>query len=69
MKTKLTNPTLSLLLGLIATPIICAADPVPVTADNFNRAESHMYFNNSVKGGGSASSILSAWCCRSTTRQ
>ena len=28
-------------------------EPVPVTADNFNRAESHMYFNNSLKGGGS----------------
>jgi hypothetical protein len=25
---------------------------VPVTADNFNRAESHLYFRNSIKGGG-----------------
>jgi hypothetical protein len=30
-----------------------AGNPVPVTADNFNRAESHLYFNNSIKGGGS----------------
>ena len=27
-------------------------EPVPVTEDNFNRAESHMYFKNSIKGGG-----------------
>jgi hypothetical protein len=46
-------------LGL-ALPIVNAAraqsptgNTVPVTADNFNRAESHMYFNNSIKGGGS----------------
>jgi hypothetical protein len=29
------------------------AEPVPVTVDNFNRAESHSYFKNSLKGGGS----------------
>jgi len=28
-------------------------EQVPVTEDNFNRAESHMYFKNSIKGGGS----------------
>jgi hypothetical protein len=29
-------------------------EPVLVTEDNFNRAESHMYFKNSIKGGGKA---------------
>jgi hypothetical protein len=35
------------------TTTTSAATPVTVTADNFNRAESHMYFNNSLKQGGS----------------
>jgi hypothetical protein len=30
-----------------------ATEPVPVTEENFNRAESDMYFKNSIKGGGS----------------
>ena len=30
-----------------------SGNTVPVTADNFNRAESHLYFSNSIKGGGS----------------
>jgi hypothetical protein len=28
------------------------AEPVPVTADNFNRAESHMYFGGTLKRAG-----------------
>jgi hypothetical protein len=32
---------------------ISTPEVVPVTADNFNRAESHHYFSNSVKQGGS----------------
>lgn len=29
-----------------------SAQPILVTEENFNRAESHMYFNNSIMGGG-----------------
>jgi hypothetical protein len=29
-----------------------AAEPVPVSVDNFNRAESHMYFSGTVKRAG-----------------
>src|SRR5678815_583006 len=29
-----------------------SAEPVPVTADNFNRAESHMYFSGTLKRAG-----------------
>jgi len=41
----------ALLLTCAAAPAL-AQDPVPVTVENFVRAESHMYFNNSVSLGG-----------------
>ena len=57
MKTKLTIWAFVLLLlainGTQAQAQPRSGETVPVTADNFNRAESHLYFNNSIKGGGS----------------
>ena len=52
MKTRQPRLILSLLLGLIATPIIDAADTILVTVDNFVRAETHLYFGNALKEGG-----------------
>ena len=52
MKTKHTNLLLSLLLGAFAARLAHAADPVPVTVDNFARAESDLYFGNAVKDAG-----------------
>jgi len=49
---KLTKLTCRLLLGLIATPTIYGADTVPVTVDNFVRAESDLYFGNATKDAG-----------------
>ena len=47
---------LVLLLAAVSVAAVAptgGSKPVPVTADNFNRVESHLYFNNSLKGGGS----------------
>ena len=47
---------LVLLLAAVSVAAVAptgGSKPEPVTADNFNRAESHLYFNNSLKGGGS----------------
>jgi hypothetical protein len=52
MRRRLILPNLSVLLGFLAAPIMHAADTVPVTVDNFVRAETHLYFSNSVNGGG-----------------
>src|SRR3712207_6556647 len=41
----------ALLLTWVAVPAL-AQDPVPVTVENFVRAETHMYFNNSISLGG-----------------
>jgi hypothetical protein len=59
MKAKLLGFSLGFGLATINAAYAQSPSPpalrntVPVTADNFNRAESHMYFNNSIKGGGS----------------
>jgi hypothetical protein len=38
---------------MVTTPTATtSAKPVPVTADNFNRAESHMYFSGTLKRAG-----------------
>jgi hypothetical protein len=37
---------------LLAIPQALAQAPVPVTVDNFVRAETDLYFSNSVKAGG-----------------
>ena len=39
-------------LALAAPTIAQAQNTIPVTADNFNRAETDMYFGGSVKEGG-----------------
>lgn len=52
MKSRLISAMLCLFLGSAITFSIRAADTVPVTVDNFVRAESHQYFNNSVTAGG-----------------
>jgi hypothetical protein len=55
MKTKVKiYAFLLVLLAISVTPAQPrSGDTFPVTADNFNRAESHMYFKNVLKGGGS----------------
>ena len=52
LRTTLSNLVTSLLLGVFAARLAHAADPVPVTVDNFNRAESDMYFAGRVKESG-----------------
>jgi hypothetical protein len=42
---------LALTLGAAITPF-ATAEPIPVTVDNFVRAETHLYFKNSVTAGG-----------------
>ncbi len=37
---------------LISVPALAAADPIPVNPDNFVRAESDLYFGNTVANGG-----------------
>jgi hypothetical protein len=53
-KTKLSNLVVSLLLGVLAARLTHAADTVPVTVDNFIRAESDLYFGGIVKDSGGA---------------
>src|SRR5688572_25934740 len=50
MKTKLTPLALGLMLGVSLT--LHAADTIPVTVDNFVRAESDLYFGGILKDGG-----------------
>jgi hypothetical protein len=52
MKTALTSIALSLGLCISITPLTLAADTVPVTADNFIRAESDLYFGGILKDSG-----------------
>ena len=52
MKTKLSNLVVSLLLSMFAARLTHAADPVPVTVDNFIRAESDLYFGGILKDSG-----------------
>ena len=52
MRTRLSNRVISLLLGVFAARLIRAADTVPVTVDNFVRAESDLYFGNAAKDAG-----------------
>ena len=58
----------ALMIGLTSVePAV--AQPVPVTADNFVRAETDMYFRAaSSSRAASASSSTAASCRRSTTR-
>ena len=50
--TNLTNLVVSLLLGVFATPLASGVDSIPVTVDNFARAESDLYMGNNVKDDG-----------------
>ncbi|QIF05338.1 DUF1214 domain-containing protein [Roseimicrobium sp. ORNL1] len=52
MKQTLSLVALSLTLSAAFTSIAHAADPVPVTVDNFIRAESDLYFTNLLKDSG-----------------
>ena len=53
MRAKLTSIALSLWLGISIAPLSHAADTIPVTVDNFTRAESDLYFSAVVnKEGG-----------------
>lgn len=52
MKPKLVTQTLGLVLAAFIAPFTSGADPVPVTVDNFIRAESDLYFANAFKDGG-----------------
>jgi hypothetical protein len=54
MKTRLTNLVVGLLLSVFAARLIHAADTVPVTVDNFIRAESDLYFGGILKDSGGA---------------
>ena len=54
MRTKLSNLVVSLLLAVFAAQLAHAADPVPVTVDNFIRAESDLYFAGIAKDSGGA---------------
>jgi hypothetical protein len=51
MRTKLTHLALGLWLGASIIPVALAADAIPVTVDNFARAETDLYFGNIVKDG------------------
>jgi hypothetical protein len=51
MKSKVYPLMHALTLGAAIAPF-AAAEPIPVTVDNFVRAETHLYFNNSVSQGG-----------------
>src|SRR5882672_5152408 len=51
MNTKLTSLAFGLALNTSLPSFVGAADPVPVTVDNFIRAESDLYFSNMVKDG------------------
>jgi hypothetical protein len=52
MRTMLETCALAIALFVIGGPQAMAGDAVPVTADNFVRAESDLYFGNLVKEGG-----------------
>jgi hypothetical protein len=54
MKTKHTNLVVSLLLGVFAARLAHAADAIPVTPDNFVRAESDLYFGGILMDSGGA---------------
>jgi hypothetical protein len=54
MRTKLTSLVVSLLLGLFAAQLTHAGDTIPVTVDNFIRAESDLYFGGILKDSGGA---------------
>jgi hypothetical protein len=54
MKTRLTNLVVGLLLSVFAARLIHAADTVPVTVDNYIRAESDLYFGGILKDSGGA---------------
>jgi hypothetical protein len=51
VKAPLTSIALGLWLCVCITPFACAADPVPVTVENFTRAETDLYLGNMVKEG------------------
>jgi hypothetical protein len=52
MNAKLTKLVLGLVLSVSLTTLTNAVDSVPVTAENFIRAESDLFFGNAVKDGG-----------------
>ena len=59
---------IALALTWAMSPVL-AQTPVPVTADNFVRAETHMYFNNSVSQDGFSEMHQIGNCFRSTIRR
>ncbi len=53
MQMKFANYALALTVSVFGGAQASAADrPLPVTADNFSRAESDLYFSGAVKDGG-----------------
>ena len=50
MKTEFNSLAFAVALSAFIAPL-GAADPIPVTVDNFTRAESDLYFSNMVKDG------------------
>ena len=52
MKEKLTKYALALTMAMLAAQAWAAENPVPVTPDNFPRAESDLFFSGVVKDGG-----------------
>ena len=54
MRTILTHLLVSLLLGVCAARLTHAVDTIPVTVDNFVRAESDLYFGGIIKDSGGA---------------
>ncbi len=58
LKAGLFAAVLGLLLVGIEAPALRAADPVPVSADNFVRAESDLYFGNVIKDAGGIGKLL-----------
>jgi hypothetical protein len=71
MKAKLINGTLAMALGAIngSQAQSPTGSPIPVTADNFVRAESDRYFGVVEKEAALASSIIVARSCQSTSRR
>jgi hypothetical protein len=52
MRTGRLSIGFGLLLSVSFTVSTHAADTIPVTVENFVRAETDLYFSNSVNGGG-----------------
>lgn len=58
MNTKIPVLAFAFAISFFGAPQAMAADTVPVTVDNFNRAESDMYFATSAKEAGGVGKLL-----------